>query len=113
MHCPRCGKIIPDESTFCAHCGAKLESSDIDSFHKAPIMENISFTEKPEREQATINMHQKMGWTLKSSQEINTSHTSVYGNTVNGNGYVSSVTEKEHYVKLVFERDKNRPTMAY
>lgn len=108
MFCTKCGKKIPDGGTFCPNCGENLVAagSAINS-HSAPLMESISFTENPEREQTTINMHQKMGWSLKSSQEINTSRTAVYGNSVNGTGYVGSISEKEHYVKLVFERDKN------
>ena len=75
----------------------------------APAPEAISFTENPSREQTTINMYQKMGWTLKSSQEINTSTTHVYGNTYAGTGHTYSFIEKQHYVKLTFERDRNHP----
>ncbi len=109
MFCSKCGREFPGESTFCPNCGDNLGTGGAVNSHKSPIIESITFTEKPEREQTTINMHQKMGWSLKSSQEINTSQTSVYGNMRNGNGYVNSITEKEHYIKLVFERDKNMP----
>lgn len=109
MFCSKCGKEVPDGSAFCPNCGENLGIVSAINQHTAPLMESISFTEKPEREQTTINMHQKMGWSLKSSQEINTSRTAVYGNSMNGTGYVGSVSEKEHYVKLVFERDKNMP----
>lgn len=94
MFCSKCGEKITDGSAFCQNCGAALFSNGNSEPAKSPLMESVSFTEKPEREQTTINMHQKMGWTLKSSQEINTS---------------SANSAKEHYIKLVFLRDKNMP----
>jgi DnaJ-class molecular chaperone len=27
MNCPSCGKIIPDESTFCEHCGNAVSTT--------------------------------------------------------------------------------------
>lgn len=28
MHCPSCGKTIPDESKFCNHCGASITARE-------------------------------------------------------------------------------------
>lgn len=111
MFCSKCGKENSDNSKFCNGCGSTLQqqSNVIETTRKAPLMEVISFTEHPTREQTTIDMHQKMGWTLKNSQEINTSTTHVYGQTYNGTGHVNSYVVKEHYVKLTFERDRNMP----
>lgn len=70
--------------TFCPHCGENLGTDGTINSHATPNIEIISLKEKPEKEQTTISMHQKMGWTLKSSQEINTSTTEV-SNDANGN----------------------------
>lgn len=72
------------------------------------MTESVSLRETPEREQITIRQHQMMGWKLKSSQEINTSTTSVS----EINGTVSSSVSKENYVKLVFERETDLPNYA-
>lgn len=72
------------------------------------MKESISLRETPEREQLTIQQHQMMGWVLKSSQEINSSSTSVSGTQ----GNVTSSVHKENYVKLVFERDTDLPNYA-
>ncbi len=109
MFCSKCGKENSDSNMFCNGCGVimKASSDDVQRERKVPLMEAISFTENPNREQTTINMHQKMGWSLKSSQEINNSTTHIHGQSYNGSGYVNSYIVKEHYVKLTFERDKN------
>lgn len=110
MFCSKCGKENSNESKFCSGCGAIIQQDHIiEPTRKAPLMEAISFTEHPSREQTTIDMHQKMGWSLKSSQEINSSTTHVYGQSYNGTGHVNSYVVKEHYVKLTFERDRNMP----
>lgn len=109
MYCSKCGKENSNESKFCSSCGAIIQQGNniVDPTKKAPLMEVITFTEHPSREQTTIDMHQKMGWSLKSSQEINSSTTHVYGQSYNGTGHVNSYVVKEHYVKLTFERDRN------
>ncbi|WP_316608212.1 zinc ribbon domain-containing protein [uncultured Ruminococcus sp.] len=136
MFCQNCGKEITNNTNACPYCGTRMMQpavnnqtyAPVDTFaagyntpqyapnniagsvgYYAPSPEAISFTEHPSREQTTINMHQQMGWTLKSSQEINTSTTHVYGNTYAGTGHTYSFIEKQHYVKLTFERDRNHP----
>lgn len=65
------------------------------------MLETKSLTVSPNAEQNTINLMQDFGWNLKSSQEINNtdSHLEDRGGTT------YSVTTKENYVKLIFERD--------
>lgn len=110
MFCPKCGKENDNENKFCCGCGAVLQQNSVISpARKAPLTEVITFTEHPTREQTTIDMHRKMGWSLKNNQEINTSTTHIYGQSFNGTGHVSSYVVKEHYVKLTFERDRNMP----
>lgn len=114
MFCSKCGKENSDSSKFCSGCGSILQqqANVIETTRKTPSMEAISFTEHPTREQTTIDMHQKFGWSLKSNQEINTSTTHVYGQSYRGTGTVNSYIIKEHYVKLTFERDKNMPNYS-
>ncbi len=110
MFCSKCGKENANGSKFCGSCGAVIQQGNIvEPIKKAPLMEVITFTEHPTREQTTIDMHRKLGWTLKNNQEINNSTTHVYGQSYNGTGHVNSYVVKEHYVKLTFERDKNMP----
>ncbi|MBR6038871.1 MAG: hypothetical protein IKP38_00125 [Clostridia bacterium] len=68
-------------------------------------LESTSVTCKPEEENSRIDLFERFGWTLKSSQEIfnKDSHTEVQ----HGTRY--SVTETTNYVKLVFTRDKDMP----
>ena len=65
------------------------------------MLETKSLTVSPHEEQSIINVWTNFGWCLKSSQEINSSdsHLERHGDTI------YSVTTKENYVKLVFERD--------
>ena len=59
----------------------------------------------PYDEEATINLMSRFAWKLTHTQEINTSDSHL--ETRNGDLY--SVTEKQNYVKLTFERDTNMP----
>ena len=59
----------------------------------------------PYEEEKTINYMTRFAWKLTHTQEINTSDSHL--ETRNGDLY--SVTEKENYVKLTFERDTNMP----
>lgn len=67
------------------------------------MLETKSFTVHPEQEQATIDLAANFGWSLKSSQEINNTDSHLE----NRGGEIYNVTTKEHYVKLVLERDTN------
>lgn len=68
------------------------------------MIETITRKIDPKEEQETINMMSTFGWTLKSSQEIN------YAESHLERQYDSiySVTTKENYIKLIFQRDTNR-----
>ena len=68
------------------------------------MLEVKTLTVKPNAEQNTIDLLASFGWNLKSSQEIKTkdSHLEQRGDDI------YSVTETEHYIKLVFDRDTNR-----
>ena len=37
MHCPSCGKEIPDQSTFCLHCGTSIATPEATPISQAPI----------------------------------------------------------------------------
>ncbi len=65
------------------------------------MVESKSMKVGVENEQSTIELMEKFGWSLKSSQEINSkeSHEEVR------NGELYSVTTSENYVKLVFSRN--------
>lgn len=76
------------------------------------MIETIARKVAPNEEQKTINTMANFGWRLKSSQEINTvdSHLETRNDTL------YSVTTKENYVKLLFERDtqmKNYAELAH
>mgnify|MGYP004461237845 CR=1 FL=1 len=68
-------------------------------------LESTSLSVSPKEEQSVIELHQKFGWELKSSQEIfnKDSHNERRGDSV------YNVTETTNYVKLVFQRDKDMP----
>jgi len=66
------------------------------------MLETISKKVSPRNEQHTINVMSCFGWKLKSSQEVNVSDSHLE----NRYGELYSVTNKEHYVKLLFEREK-------
>ena len=65
------------------------------------MLETKTLTVKPEYEESIIETYASFAWELKSSQEIkNTdSHLERRGDEI------YNVTETEHYVKLVFNRD--------
>ena len=72
------------------------------------MIETIVRKVAPSEEQKTITTMTTFGWRVKSSQEINTvdSHLETRNDTL------YSVTTKENYVKLLFERDTNRKNYA-
>lgn len=65
------------------------------------MIETKSMSVAPENEQKTINALANFGWTLQSSQEINVKDSHLEEK----DDKLYSVTESEHYVKLVFQRD--------
>ncbi|MBQ7391297.1 MAG: hypothetical protein IJV73_01300 [Clostridia bacterium] len=68
------------------------------------MLETKTLTVNPNAEQSTIDLFASFGWGLKSSQEIKNkdSHLERRGDEI------VNVTESEHYIKLVFERDTKR-----
>ena len=68
-------------------------------------MENKSISVAPKYEQETIEIHNRFGWLLVSTQEIynQDSHIERRGDSL------YNVTETENYVKLMFTRDKDMP----
>jgi hypothetical protein len=70
--------------------------------------ESYSIQVHPNDEQAVINLMQKFHWSLLTSQEIKNidSHLERRGDTI------YSVTNSEHYVKLVFSRDLDLPNLG-
>ena len=72
------------------------------------MIETISKKVAPENENKLITVMSNFGWSFKSSQEINSaeSHLEGIGDTV------YSVTTRENYVKLVFQRDTTMPNYA-
>lgn len=69
------------------------------------MLETITKKVSPKNEQHTIDVMNCFGWKLKSSQEVNVSDSHLE----NRYGDLYSVTNKEHYVKLLFEREKEMP----
>ncbi len=69
------------------------------------MLEIKSIQVTPANEESTIELWQNFGWQFVSSQEINNtdSHLERRGDEI------YNVTTKEHYVKLVFNREKNHP----
>ena len=69
------------------------------------MIETITRKVHPREENETADIMRCFGWRLKSSQEINSkeSHLERHFNTL------YSVTTKENYVKLLFERDTSMP----
>ena len=71
-------------------------------------METKNMRVNPREEDATIIKMQRYGWQLFSSNEVHSkdSHQEKRGDSI------YSVTETTHFVKLVFQRDKNDPNYA-
>ncbi|MCL4510252.1 MAG: hypothetical protein M1470_04205 [Bacteroidetes bacterium] len=69
--------------------------------------ESKSIQVHPSDEQNQINLMQRFHWNLQNSQEINVkdSHLETRGNDL------VSVTESQHYVKLLFTRDLDTPNL--
>lgn len=69
------------------------------------MIESKSLTVTPSSENSTIDLWQNFGWTLKSSQEVNSkeSHLEERG------GDLYSITTSQNYVKLTFQRDTSIP----
>lgn len=72
------------------------------------MIETITRKVAPNEEQKTINSMANFGWQVKSSQEINTvdSHLETRNDTL------YSVTTKENYVKLLFQRNTEMKNYA-
>lgn len=41
MFCPNCGKQLPDDSTFCEHCGVKIEPEQPGAAPSAPVQNPV------------------------------------------------------------------------
>ena len=41
MFCPNCGKQLPDDSTFCEHCGTKIEAEQPKAAPSAPAQSPV------------------------------------------------------------------------
>lgn len=72
------------------------------------MIESKSLTVPPSLENSTIDLWQTFGWTLKSTQEINTSESHLEDR----GGDLYSVTSSQNYVKLAFQRDTSIPNYA-
>lgn len=72
------------------------------------MLETKTLTVSPDAEESTIELYASFAWNLKSSQEIKNkdSHLERRGDDI------VSVTETEHYIKLVFDRDTKRENYA-
>lgn len=72
------------------------------------MIESKSLTVPPSLENSTIDLWQNFGWTLKSTQEVNTKE---YVVEERSDGYYN-VPVGENYVKLAFQRDTSIPNYA-
>ncbi len=71
--------------------------------------ESKSMQVHPDEEQKLIELMQKFHWSLLSSQEVKTKDSHLEENW--SGDKIMSVTETEHYVKLVFSRDLDLPNL--
>jgi len=68
-----------------------------------------SFTVAPEDEEKTVQLWMSFGWDLKSTQEVKTQDVQKFtGQDSDGTEHYQT-TRGEHYIKLTFERDPERP----
>ena len=112
MVCKHCGGNNLEKATVCAYCGNSLkDNAPHEYIQTEPLFETITLNRiDPEEEQEIINLHQKMGWTLKHSQEIYNTSTDVHGSTdYYGGTHIHSTTTTTNYVKLTFVRNKKMP----
>lgn len=75
---------------------------------KSLWIESKSLTVPPSLENSTIDLWQNFGWTLKSTQEVNTKE---YVVEERSDGYYN-VPVGENYVKFAFQRDTSIPNYA-
>ena len=68
------------------------------------MIETVTRKVDPKDEQQTINIMSLFCWNLASSQEINSAESHLERR----NDTIYSVTTRENYVKLVFQRNTNR-----
>ena len=71
--------------------------------------ESKSMQVHPDEEQKLIELMQKFHWSLLSSQEVKTKDSHLEKNW--SGDKIMSVTETEHYIKLVFSRDLDLPNI--
>lgn len=71
--------------------------------------ESKSMQVHPDEEQKLIELMQKFHWSLLSSQEVKTKDSHLEENW--SGDKIMSVTETEHYIKLVFSRDLDLPNL--
>jgi len=71
-------------------------------------IESKSYVAAPNEEQEVISKHELFGWELKSSQEV----LSKESHLEERSGDLYSVTTTQNYVKLMFQRDADRPEVA-
>jgi hypothetical protein len=71
--------------------------------------ESKSIQVHPAEEQKLIELMQKFHWSLLSSQEVKTKDSHLEENW--SGDKIMSVTETEHYIKLVFSRDLDLPNL--
>ncbi len=72
------------------------------------MVETKSLKVNVESEQSCIDDMANFGWELKSSQEINVKESHLESDSSD----IYSVTTSEHYVKLVFSRDRAMPNYS-
>ncbi len=69
------------------------------------MIESTSAKVHPNEEIDMIRTYEQFGWVLKSNQEIRSENSHIE----NSGGSLYSVTEKTHYINLMFQRDTSIP----